>query len=65
METSTETRAGWPVRAWCASTNVSAATLYTLPLDKWPASVKIGKRRIIIEAPDAWLRRMGKMAGSQ
>jgi hypothetical protein len=64
METSTETRAGWPVRAWCASTTLSAATLYALPLDKWPASVKLGKRRIIIEGPADWLRRMAEMEGS-
>jgi hypothetical protein len=56
-------RAGWPLRAWCASANVSPATFYAMPKETKPASVKIGKRRIIIEAPDAWLRRMAEEGG--
>jgi hypothetical protein len=64
MESRIETnRAGWSVRAWCASAGPSPATYYVMPEAMRPASVKIGKRRIIIEAPDAWLRRMAKQEG--
>lgn len=58
-----EARAGWPLRAWCASANVSVATYYTLKDGIRPKSVKLGKRRIIIEAPADWLRRMAEAEG--
>ena len=52
-------RAGWHVDPWCRSAGVSRVTVYTLPPDQRPESIKIGRRRLIIESPDAWLRRVG------
>ena len=60
MESQTESqpRAGWSVRVWCASASLSTATYYALPEGIRPASVKVGKRRIVIEQPKDWLRRL-------
>lgn len=49
---------GYPVPAWCRAANISRATFYTLPPESQPQSVKLGKRRIIIEAPQDFLRRV-------
>lgn len=51
-------RAGWSIPDWCASVNLARATLYTLPANLQPASVKIGKRRIITEQPADYLKRL-------
>lgn len=56
--TSPAPRHGWSIADWCASVNISRAKLYTLPPELAPASVKIGKRHIIIEQPPDYLSRL-------
>jgi len=51
-------QAGYPVAAWCKAVNISRATFYTLPPESQPKSVKLGKRRIIIESPEDFLARI-------
>lgn len=51
-------RAGWLLRPWCDSASICPATLYNLPTELRPISIKLGKRRIITESPADWLRRM-------
>jgi len=53
-------RAGWSIRDWCTSTGISDSLLHKLDPSSRPASVKIGKKRLILEAPEAWLRRVGE-----
>ena len=50
--------AGFAISDWCESTDISRALYYTLPPEQQPESVKVGRRRIIIESPDAYLRRI-------
>jgi len=57
-------RAGWSVQEWCASAAISDALFYKLETQQRPASVKIGAKRIITEAPAAWLARVGQSAPS-
>jgi hypothetical protein len=51
-------RAGWSVKSWCETTGISDALLYKLDEARRPASVKIGRKRLITESPGDWLRRM-------
>jgi hypothetical protein len=53
-------RAGWPVRDWCDCAGISDALLYKLDEARRPVSVKIGRKRLIVEAPGEWLRRMAE-----
>ena len=58
MEKRSNTRAGWAIPPWCEEAGYSRATLYNLPPELQPHSVKIRKRRIIIEAPSDYLARI-------
>ena len=51
-------QAGYPIAAWCEAANISRATFYALPHEIKPSTVKVGKRRIVIEAPGDFLRRV-------
>lgn len=51
-------RAGWSPKEFAAACSLSRTTYYMLAPDKKPASVKVGGRVVIIEPPDAWLRRL-------
>ena len=51
-------QAGFNISDWCAATTVSRASLYKLPSNEKPHSVKLQKRRIILESPGDWLARM-------
>jgi hypothetical protein len=53
-------RAGWSIERYAEATGVSRAMLYALPPAKQPQFVKIGRRRIIVEPPAAWLQRVGE-----
>jgi hypothetical protein len=55
-------QAGFPISAWCAATNISRAHYYNLPPELQPSSVKIGKRHIVIEPPQDYLRRVHLLA---
>jgi hypothetical protein len=61
---SSEPRAGWALSSYCAACGFSRATFYNLPLELRPQSVTVGRRRIIIEAPDAYLARLAAMQKS-
>ncbi len=50
--------ATWTVDQFAAAAGVSRSLLYDLPADHWPRAVKLGRRRLIIEAPGAWLQRI-------
>jgi hypothetical protein len=55
---SPESQCGFTLAAWCESTSISRPKLYTLPPELQPRSIKIGRRRIIIEAPADYLQRI-------
>ena len=50
--------AGFAIEPWCKAAGYSRATFYNLPQDLRPHSVKIGKRHIIRETPQAYLARL-------
>jgi hypothetical protein len=52
--------AGFAIAAWCRAVGISRATYYNLPSALQPSSVKIGKRRIIREAPAQYLSRISQ-----
>ena len=56
-------QAGWLIPEWAQQARVSRASYYNFPEQCRPASVKIGKRVVITEAPADWLRRMGELGG--
>lgn len=51
-------RAGWSLDEHSAACNYSRALFYILPEHLRPHSVKLGKRRIIIEPPAEYLARL-------
>ena len=51
-------RAGWSVPSYCSAVGYSRAMYYLLPPELQPKSVKLGKRRIIIEPPADYLARL-------
>jgi hypothetical protein len=53
-------RAGWRVGDWCRATSISRSGYYALLPEIAPHSVTIGSRRVIIESPAEWLRRVGE-----
>jgi hypothetical protein len=55
--------AGYAVRTWAPAAGISRALYYTLPDDLRPRSVTVGARRIIIEAPADWLKRIAALGG--
>jgi hypothetical protein len=55
-------RAGSSVNQFCDAVGYCRATLYNLPSELRPFSVKIGRRRIIIEQPADYLARLAAAA---
>ncbi len=53
-------RAGWSVERYADATGVSRAAIYAMPPALQPEFVKVGRRRVIVEPPAAWLRRVGQ-----
>ena len=53
-------QAGYAPADWCRRTSISRAKLYALPSNLQPRSVKLGRRRIIIEDPAAYLARLAQ-----
>lgn len=53
-------RAGWRVRDFCAATSLARSTFYALPAEQRPRTIHIGKRRVVVEPPSAWLARVGR-----
>jgi predicted DNA-binding transcriptional regulator AlpA len=56
--------AGRSVEVFARETGSSRATIYRLPPEMQPHSVKLGRRRIITEAPREWLRRIAERQGA-
>ncbi len=54
-------QAGFSIAEWAPAAGISRSGYYVLSAEIKPASVKIGKRTIITEAPARWLRRVAKM----
>jgi len=57
--------AGRSIDEWSREVGICRATAYLLEEECQPRSVKIGKRRLIIEAPSDWLARMVKLGGAK
>lgn len=53
-------RAGWRILEWCRAIGGSRAWYYTLDAETAPRARTIGRMHVIIEAPDAWLQRVGR-----
>jgi len=51
-------RAGWPTNEWCASVGISRTTFYAL--DEPPESITIGRKRLILESPHSFLKRIAE-----
>lgn len=60
------TTAGRRISRFCAETGIGRTKLLTLPHELRPDSVLVGRSRIILEDPAAWLVRVGtaKRGGS-
>lgn len=54
--------AGWRKRDWCQACGIGVSTHDDLSDQLKPASVRLGRRRIIIESPRDWLLRVGQKA---
>lgn len=48
--------AGWKIAQWCEDTSISRATFYLLAIK--PRTVKLGRRTVVIESPQAYLQRI-------
>ena len=61
MDTNTTgSKSGWNILDWCREAGFSKSTYYNLEGEgKAPRSVKIRRRRLIIEAPADYLNRIG------
>ena len=57
------TPAGWNVPDWCAATSISRASFYLLA--QKPRTVKLGRRTVVIESPQAYLQRIAELSESQ
>lgn len=57
-------RSGWNPQEWADAAGIGRATYYKLPPSQQPHSVKVGTRRVIHEAPAAWLARMAALQGA-
>lgn len=51
-------RAGYSIPDWCAAVGISRASFYNLPSELQPKSVKLGRRHIVTEKPEAYLERV-------
>lgn len=51
-------KAGFSIDEYCAAISYCRATYYNLPPELRPRSIKIGKRRIIVEPPAEYLARL-------
>jgi hypothetical protein len=53
-----DVRAGWRVPEWCRAVGFSRAKYYELEGEMKPHSILIGRSRIIVEQPEAYLQRI-------
>jgi len=52
-----EERAGWRIEAWAKAIGISRAQVYTLIKRGELQTVKVGKNRIVVESPRAFLEK--------
>lgn len=57
------TSGAWSIKDWCQATTISRASFYQL--EAKPESVKLGRRTIVIESPESYLRRIAESRDSQ
>ena len=50
--------AGYDIEEWCKQAGIGRTTEHKLEPSQKPNSVRIGRRRRILEAPRTWLLRM-------
>jgi predicted DNA-binding transcriptional regulator AlpA len=48
-------------KQFASACGFSRTTLYALPEEQRPRSVKVGHARVIVETPAAWLQRLAQM----
>jgi predicted DNA-binding transcriptional regulator AlpA len=51
-------RAGWSIEQFAQAAGLSRSRIYLFPESEAPRSVKIGRRRVYVESPKAWLERL-------
>jgi hypothetical protein len=51
---------GLTIKEWCRQAGIGYSTFYVLPLALRPRRAKIGKREIVYEPAEAWLKRMAR-----
>ena len=54
------TKAGFRVSEFARACGLGRRTIYDLPPEKWPKSIKIGHARIIVESPREYLQRLAE-----
>jgi hypothetical protein len=55
--------AGKSLNDWVAQAGIARPTFYCIPLKLRPRAVKIGRRLILLESAEHWLRRMAARGG--
>lgn len=55
----------WHLSPWLATVNASRSTFYSWPEDIKPHTVLVGRHRLIVETPEAWLQRMAEREAAQ
>lgn len=60
MPIQSELRAAWKPGTFARQIDKSRSWLYALPPELQPISIKIGRNRLITEAPDQFLRRLAQ-----
>lgn len=53
-------QAGFSPSEFCALVSISRSRLYSLPESLRPRSLRLGRRRIIVERPEAYLARLAQ-----
>lgn len=57
----TETPTGRSIRAFARAVGLGRTTLYQLPAEQRPRSLRFGRRRVVVvEQPAEWLQRVGR-----
>jgi hypothetical protein len=54
----------WEISEFSKLAKVTRQHLHNLPAAYQPESVRVGRRRLILESPESWLRRIQAMGGA-
>jgi len=55
----------WPLDQWLASTSSARSSYYEWDPETRPKTVRVGRRRLVVESPSDWLRRMALLEASR